>query len=308
MHRRAAHAHAVLERLPLRVETGKRRQQRWMNVQDAIGKRVEQRRPHQPHETGETDNATSRERQHIDDRLVVGVPARRNRAGPGTRRRMPASRARSSPAASRRLDTTTAIRASSPPPAIASMIDCRFDPRPEIRTPSRRFTSAWSRSGPSGRRRSTCPMTIGRFARVAEQAGHVPLVLVAAHDDQADAHVERAEHFVASRSRRARPAAGTAAGRSTRCGRWSRRSRRKHPRKIFGDAAAGDVRHPLDESRLEQRAHRAQVRAMRRQQRVSDADAELRHDRVRRRSRTPRRTHGGRASSRWCAGRPRADR
>ena len=52
---RAADAHAVLERLPLRVEPGKRRQQRRMNVEDAIGKRLEQRRPDQPHEAGQTD-------------------------------------------------------------------------------------------------------------------------------------------------------------------------------------------------------------------------------------------------------------
>ena len=44
MHRRAGDAHAVLERLALRVEAGKRRQQRRMDVEDAIGKGVEQRR------------------------------------------------------------------------------------------------------------------------------------------------------------------------------------------------------------------------------------------------------------------------
>ena len=47
----------------------------------------------------------------------------------------------------------------------------------------------------------------------------------------------------------------------------------QHARQILGDAAAGDVRHPLDESRVEQRPHRAQVRPMRREQRLADASS-----------------------------------
>ena len=53
MHGRAGDAHAVLQRLPLRVEAGKRGQQRRMDVQDPVGKCVEQRRANQTHEPGE---------------------------------------------------------------------------------------------------------------------------------------------------------------------------------------------------------------------------------------------------------------
>ena len=54
MHRGAGHADAVLERLPLRVEPGKRRQQRRVDVEDrGSGNAVEQRRAEQPHEAGE---------------------------------------------------------------------------------------------------------------------------------------------------------------------------------------------------------------------------------------------------------------
>jgi hypothetical protein len=51
---------------------------------------------------------------------------------------MPAARARARPPASARFDTTTATVASRRPVAVASMIDWRFDPRPEMSTPSLR--------------------------------------------------------------------------------------------------------------------------------------------------------------------------
>ena len=43
VHGRAADADAILERLPLRVKAGKRRQQRRVDVQHPIGERREQR-------------------------------------------------------------------------------------------------------------------------------------------------------------------------------------------------------------------------------------------------------------------------
>jgi hypothetical protein len=49
---------------------------------------------------------------------------------------IPAVRARASPCASARFEMTIAIRACSTPLAIASMIDWRLLPRPEISTPS----------------------------------------------------------------------------------------------------------------------------------------------------------------------------
>ena len=51
----------------------------------------------------------------------------------------------------------------------------------------------------------------------------------------------------------------------------------KHARQVVGDAAAGDVRHALDQAAAEQRLDHRQVRAMRAQERVADGLAELRH-------------------------------
>ena len=45
---------AVLERLPLRVKTGKRRQQRRMDVENRVRERVDERRADEPHEAGKT--------------------------------------------------------------------------------------------------------------------------------------------------------------------------------------------------------------------------------------------------------------
>src|SRR5436190_2253608 len=54
-----------------------------------------------------------------------------------------ASRARVSPGASARLETTRAMVASSRRSAMASMIDCRLLPRPEMRTPRCRESIAF---------------------------------------------------------------------------------------------------------------------------------------------------------------------
>ena len=51
---------------------------------------------------------------------------------------MPAWRARTRPGASGRFDNTIAIVALRSPRLIASMIDCRLLPRPEMRIASRR--------------------------------------------------------------------------------------------------------------------------------------------------------------------------
>ena len=60
VHGRAADLHAVLERLPLRVDAGERRQQRRMDVQDRVRERLEQRRADQAHEAGEADERARR--------------------------------------------------------------------------------------------------------------------------------------------------------------------------------------------------------------------------------------------------------
>ena len=133
----------------------------------------------------------------------------------------------------------------------------------------------------------------------------------AAHDDQADAHVERAEHLVASRSPpRCCNAAETAAAPSTRAGSIAARAAlRQHARQILGDAAAGDVRHALDAA-----ARRAAAATARRYDRCGASSAsptrraELRHERVGRQARPRRTARAAPANSRWCAGRPTAGR
>ena len=63
---------------------------------------------------------------------------------------------------------------------------------------------------------------------------------------------------------------------------------RQDARQVVGDAAAGDVRHPLDAAAVEQRADQRQVRAVRLEQRVADRAC-------------PARAHGCRPSSRRCS-------
>ena len=63
----------MFERLALRVKAGKRRQQRGMDVEDAIGEVVEQRAADQAHEAGETDDRNASPRQQIRQRPIVAV-------------------------------------------------------------------------------------------------------------------------------------------------------------------------------------------------------------------------------------------
>ena len=71
----AADAHAVLQRLPLRVEPRERGQERRVNVEDAIREGLEHRRAYAPHETGETDDADVVIVQDADNRAIVIVAA-----------------------------------------------------------------------------------------------------------------------------------------------------------------------------------------------------------------------------------------
>ena len=106
-----------------------------MNVQDALGKRLEEWLTHESHVPGEADQIDAVVLQRLYDGAVV---ARRSayRFGSSTTVSMPAARARWRPGACARFETTTAIVASSSPRPIASTIDWRLLPRPEIRTPS----------------------------------------------------------------------------------------------------------------------------------------------------------------------------
>ena len=73
VHRRAGHTDAMLERLTLRVEAGKRGQQRRMDVEDAVRKRAKKRIADETHEAGEADELDASPLQKVRQRAVVGV-------------------------------------------------------------------------------------------------------------------------------------------------------------------------------------------------------------------------------------------
>ena len=161
---------------------------------------------------------------------------------------------------------------------MASMIDCRLLPRPEMSTPiERRTNGGVTRSGPpvARRRPRRCGTALGSplrssmsSTRSASRGG--------AHDDQADAHVERAEHLVARdraallqqpEDRRHRPrVAIDLGGRSPRAGSRGRFSVMPPPVMCAM---------PFTSSRSSSGRIDAQIRAVRRQQRVADGRAEL---------------------------------
>ena len=94
---------------------------------------------------------------------------------------------------------------------------------------------------------------------------------------ETDAHVEGAEHVVERHAalrhqpreeRRHRPPRQVHAG---------DHRRRQHARQVVGDAAAGDVRHALDELAVEHRAHEPQIGAVRLEQRLAHGGAQFTH-------------------------------
>src|SRR5262245_35262922 len=64
MYRGATHTHAVRQRLPLSIQPGEGRQERRVNVEDAVRESLEQRRADAAHETGETDETDTAIVQH----------------------------------------------------------------------------------------------------------------------------------------------------------------------------------------------------------------------------------------------------
>ena len=118
VHGHAADLDAVLERLALRVDARKRRQQRRVDVQDGVRKRLEERRADQPHVAGQADEPDIARLQLARQRAIVARRATAIRDGRCRRVSMPACRARSSPAASARFEMTTAIVASRRPSRI----------------------------------------------------------------------------------------------------------------------------------------------------------------------------------------------
>ena len=139
VHGHAAHLDAVLERLTLRVEAGKRRQQRRMDVQDACGKASSIGAPKQAHEPGEADEADVARAQLAHERAIVVVAGR-----PASMTQMHSV---SIPGVAGPLEPGGILhvrdddgdrRARAGPRRMASMSACRLLPRPEMSTPKRR--------------------------------------------------------------------------------------------------------------------------------------------------------------------------
>lgn len=72
VHRHSTDLHAMLDRLSLSLESWERRKQRWMNVENAVGERVDERCADQTHETGETHEANISGAQLVREGLIVG--------------------------------------------------------------------------------------------------------------------------------------------------------------------------------------------------------------------------------------------
>src|SRR5271166_1043290 len=147
MHRAPGHLYAVSKSLLLRIQTGKRRQERRMNIQDALRKGLYKFRRQQPHVSSQADQ--------ID---IVFPQAGNNfrimlRPRPSIARAFkPSARAGSSPGASALFEITTAI--AQPlgfPCAMFSAMARKFEPRPESKIPRRDIGADISRRSPCGR-------------------------------------------------------------------------------------------------------------------------------------------------------------
>jgi hypothetical protein len=71
MHRGAGNADAVIEGLPLCVESRERRQQRRVDIECPIRKRVEERSRHTSHETGQADQIDPALPEHFRKGVIV---------------------------------------------------------------------------------------------------------------------------------------------------------------------------------------------------------------------------------------------
>ncbi len=149
MHGRAADAHAVLERLPLRVEARKRRAAATGGCSECdSGNASSSGAPTSRMKPARQTSPTSRSCSEPDDQRDRRRRGRECYPAEDTWLRSPRARARDSPCASARFEITTATVASSSARAMASMIDWRLLPRPEMRTASR--CVKWGRGDSSG--------------------------------------------------------------------------------------------------------------------------------------------------------------
>src|SRR5688572_30731315 len=174
-----------------------------------------------------------------------------------TRASIPALRARSSPPASARFEMTTTMRASSSPRSIAPMSAWRLLPRPEMSTPRRRAVdgcdTGLSVADTAAAVLDGSNLTAPGLTGPREIAHHLRRVFRRAHHDQPDAHVERAQHVVFRHTALALepPEDGRHAPRAALDDGLA--PFREHSRQVVSNAAASDVRHPLDAAALEQR-------------------------------------------------------
>ena len=76
VHGAAGDAHAVRERLRLRVDAGERGEERGVDVDDAVRERVEEDRRDEAHEAGEHDARGAVRAERLDDGGVEGLAAR----------------------------------------------------------------------------------------------------------------------------------------------------------------------------------------------------------------------------------------
>ena len=76
MYRDPGDPDAVSEGLTLRIRAWKRWQEGWVDVDDGVGERLEQRRPYQAHEAGQADNAHPALAKGGDERTLVVVASR----------------------------------------------------------------------------------------------------------------------------------------------------------------------------------------------------------------------------------------
>ena len=143
---RAGDLDAVLERLLLGVDAGKRRQQRRVDVEHRVGKRLEQLGADQTHEAGEADEADARARAAPAASRAIEIVARRELAMVEHQRFDAGVAGELEPGGIGRFEMTTAMRASSRP-----SLD-RLDQRLQIAAASGDQDA--KRGGPRRRRRA----------------------------------------------------------------------------------------------------------------------------------------------------------
>ena len=134
VHRAASHFHAIVEGLLLRVEARKRRQQRGMNVENAIGKRRHKLRRKQPHVAGQADQVDPcAVRQAVTS---ASCSARLRPLETNTACGRPSSRAACDALGVGHIrDHDRDLNTLQAPARIDSAMARKFDPRPESRMP-----------------------------------------------------------------------------------------------------------------------------------------------------------------------------